>query len=228
MFEAATPPRWTRHLVYRSERTRTTWMLRFGLAALVLAALYLTSGWWTVAIGRSLVCDADLEASDAILIENLEPDYLLFEKARNLRLAGLAPRVLVAVPTDPDGQEPNGVALGTAQLMATIARAGRIEFVPIREMEPITLNAARDILRFLAREQIRSVIVVTPLFRSRRSALVNAATLGRAGIVVRCAPVEGSRGVGTWTHSWHGIQVVAEQWLKLQVLSVLGAAIPFE
>jgi hypothetical protein len=210
------PPPWTTHLVYRAERTRTTWTLRLGVATLALTALYLTSGWWTVAIGRSLVCDADLDPSEAILIEDLDPDYLLFERARNLRLAGAAPRVLVAVPTDPDGREPNNVALGITEVMATIARVGRIEFVPIRETEPITLNAARDILRFLAREQIRSVIVVTPLFRSRRSALVNAATLGRAGIVVRCAPAEGSRGVNSWTRSWHGIQVVAEQWLKLQ------------
>ncbi len=82
-------------------------------------------------------------------------------------------------------QEPNDVALGIAEVMARIARVGAIEIVPIREVEPITLNAARDVQRFLEREHIRSVIVVTPLFRSRRSALVYGATLGRAGIAVR-------------------------------------------
>ena len=99
--------------------------------------------------------------------------------------------------------------------MARIARIGTIEIVPTREIEPITLNAARDVQQFLEREHIRSVIVVTPLFRSRRSALVYAATLGNAGIAVRCEPVEGSRGVDTWARSWHGIQEVVEQWLKL-------------
>ncbi len=78
------------------------------------------------------------------------------------------------------------------------------------------LNAARDIQRFLEREHIRSLIVVMPLFRSRRSALVYAATLGRAGITVRCEPVQGSVKVDSWTQSWHGIQNVMEQWLKLQ------------
>jgi hypothetical protein len=53
------------------------------------------------------------------------------------------------------------------------------------------------------------------MFRSRRSALVYEATLGRAGVTVRCEPVKGTRGVDTWTASWHGIQQVAEQWLKL-------------
>jgi hypothetical protein len=78
------------------------------------------------------------------------------------------------------------------------------------------LNAVRDMQRFLEREHIRSLIVVMPLFRSRRSALVYAAILGRAGIAVRCEPVQGPVGVDNWTRSWHGIQDVLEQWLKLQ------------
>jgi hypothetical protein len=216
MLESSTIPRWTRHLVYRAEHTRTTWKLRLGLLTLVIVALWLTSGWWTVAIARSLACDASRAPSDAILVENFDPDYLLFERATQLRRAGLAARVFVPIGTDPSTQEPNAVALGTAQVMATISRIGAIEIVPIREVEPITLNAARDVQRFLERERIHSVIVVTPLFRSRRSALVNAATLGRAGITVRCEPVQGSPGVNTWTRTWHGIQDVVQQWLKLQ------------
>ncbi len=207
---------WTRHLFYRAEHTRTTWKLRLGLLTLVILALSLTSGWWTVAIARGLVCDASVAPSDAILVENFDPDYLLFERARQLRRAGLASRVLVPVATDPGTSEPNDVAMGIVQVMATIARTGPVEMVPTRQVEPITLNAARDLQRFLEREHIRSVIVVTPLFRSRRSALVYGATLGRAGIAVRIEPVEGSRGVTTWTRTWHGVQEVLEQWLKLQ------------
>ena len=147
-----------------------------------------------MAIGRSLVCDASLAPSDAILIENFDPDYLLFERARELRRAGLAARVLVPVHTDRGTQEPNDVALGFAEVMARISRVGSIEVIPIREVEPISLNAARDIQRYLEREHIRSVIVVAPLFRSRRSALIYGATLGSAGIAVRCEPVQGSTG----------------------------------
>jgi hypothetical protein len=208
--------RWTRHLFYRAEHTRTTWGFRLGLLALVVLALWPTSGWWAAAIARSLVCNASLAPSDAILIENFDPDYLLFERARQLREARLAARVLVPVRTDPGTSTPNDVALGIAQVMARISRVGEVEIVPTREVEPTTLNAARDVQRFLERERIRSVIVVTPLFRSRRSALVYSATLGRVGIAVRYQPVQGSRGVDTWTRSWHGIQDVMEQWLKLQ------------
>jgi hypothetical protein len=212
--------RWTRHLFYRAERTTTTWTLRLGVLAIVVVAVWLTGPWWTAAVGRSLVCDASVGRSDAILIENFDPDYLLFERAARLRRAGLAPRVLVPVNADRGGSVANGVSLGTAELMARIARLGPFDVIPLRHEEPISLNAAWDLLRFLEKERVRSVIVVSPLFRSRRSAMVYAATFGRAGITVYCQPVEGSRGVNTWTKSWHGMQEVAEQWLKLQYYRV--------
>jgi hypothetical protein len=207
---------WTRHLFYRTEHVRTTWTLRLGLLAIVIAALWVTRGWWTVAIARSLVCDASRAPSDAILVENFDPNYLLFERARELRRAGLAARVLVPIRIDPGTSQANDVALGTAEVMARVAGLGPMDIVPIREVEPISLNAARDVQRFVEQEHIHSVLVVTPLFRSRRSALVYGATLGNAGVMLRCEPVEGTQDVNTWTLSWHAMQNVMEQWLKLQ------------
>lgn len=215
MRESSDVPRWTRHFVYRTEHTRTTWKFRVGFVAAVVATAWLTRGWWTASIARSLVCEANRAPSDAILVENFDPDYLVFERAAWLRQAGFATRSLVPVHAD-SGAEPNAVALGAADMMAKIARLGAMEIVPIRDVEPISLNAAYDVLRFIEGERIRSVIVVSPLFRSRRSALVYGATLGRAGITVRCEPVRGTQEMNTWTRSWHGVQNVAEQWLKLQ------------
>jgi hypothetical protein len=74
--------------------------------------------------------------------------------------------------------------------------------------------------RFLERERIRAIIVVTPVLRSRRSQLVYDATLARAGIAVRYQPVRGTVEVEAWTRSWHGVQDVLEQWLKLQYYRV--------
>jgi hypothetical protein len=216
MLDSANVPRWTRHFVYRAEHTRTTWKLRFGCAAVIVVTAWLTSGWWTVALAGSLVCDANGAPSDAILVENFDPDYLVFERATRLRRAGLAARVLVPIRTDPGTSKVNDVALGTAEVMANIARLGTIEVVPTREVEPVSLNVALDVLQFIEREHIRSVIVVSPFFRSRRSALVYGATLGRTGITVWCEPAHGTSGVDTWVRSWHGIEDVAEQWLKLQ------------
>jgi hypothetical protein len=178
--------------------------------------LTLTSGWWTRAIARSLICERDIAPSDAILIENFDPDYLLFERARMLRHDGLAERVLVPLPTNDSTQQPNAVAQSIAHTMAELSRIGTVEMVPIRLVEPISLNAAHDIRRFLEHEAIRSIIVVTPLFRSRRSALVYHTALDRAGVAVRCEPVARTRGTEDWTGTAHGIQDVFEQWAKLQ------------
>ena len=207
---------WKRHFVHRTERVRTTWKFRIGLVVLVMAAAWVTRGWSSVAIAQSLVCSDRLAASDAILIDNFDPDYLTFERATELRKSGLAERVFVPVQANRDPSTPSAVALGTAEVMARIARLGTFEVIPVRLVEPITLNAAHEVQRYLGREGIRSVIVVSPMFRSRRSELVYAATLGRAGITVGCEPVQGTRGVDTWMASWHGVQQVAEQWLKLQ------------
>jgi hypothetical protein len=211
----ATYPDWTRLFVYRAERIRTTW--RFRIASLTLATfmLWLTAGWWSAAIGRSLVCEARRERSDAILIENFDPDYLLFEWARTLRSEGLAPLLLVPIRRDKSGSL-NEVSQGVAELMARISQVGDVEFVPIREVEPISLNAARDVRHYLVERGVRSVIVVSPIFRSRRSELVYRTTFTPAGIAVRCQPVRTDVTPETWTHTWHGIQRIAEQWLKLQ------------
>jgi hypothetical protein len=184
--------------------------------ALLLLIAWPTSGWWSVAVAESLVCDANAAPSDAILVENFDIDYLTFETAARLRNAGVASRVLVPVAADGDPLQPKGVQLGVTELMAKFAHLGSIEVVPIREVEPISLNAARDVLGFIQREGIRSVVVVSPLFRSKRSAIVYGATLGAAGITVRCEPSQHIQDPHTWTQSLHGIQNVAEQWSKLQ------------
>jgi len=234
MRESFNTPRWTRHFVYRTEHTRTTWKFRLAFVAVVVVSAWLTRGWWSVAIARSLVCEENHAPSDAIIVENLDANYMAFKRAAGLRRAGFASRVLVPIPTEPGSSEPSAVGLGTAEVMANVARLDAIETIPMRTVEPISLNAARDVLRFVERERIRSVIVVSPLFRSRRSALVYGATLGRAGITVRCEPVEETPNVNTWTLTWHGVQDVVEQWVKLQYYRLyvlpfrLGAEGPIE
>ena len=214
MQEPSNSGSWTRHFVHRTARLRTTWKFRVGFVVFIVLVAWLTSGWWTVAVARSLVCETNPAPSDAILVENLDADYLLFERATALRRAGFASRVIV--PIKMDGDQPNMVAIGTAKLMASIARVGEFDIVPMHEVEPISLNAARDVLRFVTRERIRSVLVVAPYFRSRRSSLIYEATLGRAGIRVTCEPVRGLQTDNTWPLTLHGIQNVLEQWLKLQ------------
>src|SRR5262249_42871878 len=125
-------------------------------------------------------------------------------------------RAVVPVQVSSDPLIPNAIEQGIAELMARQARMGSWETIPIREVEPITLNAATQIRDYLGRSAVNSVIVVSPGFPSRRSMLVYRAVLGEAGMQVRCDPVFGITTPNRWTDTWHGIQGVAEEFLKLQ------------
>ena len=207
---------WQRHFVYRKVSLKTTWKLRLALLMLVLLIGAVTRGFWTLRIGQSLVCTEEMVPSDIILVENFDPDYLLFERAAALLKAGFASRVLVPTPVWGEPAKPNPVSQGIAEVMARVARLQEIEFLPIRTIEPISLNAALQIRDFLTKAQRRSVMVVTPGFRSQRSLLVYQAVLAPAGIKVYCVPVSGEKTARNWTKTWHGVQDVIEQWLKLQ------------
>jgi uncharacterized SAM-binding protein YcdF (DUF218 family) len=207
---------WRRWLVVRKETVRTTWTLRLALLVLVVVLVPATRDVWAPWVGWSLVCRDETGPAEAILIENFDRNYLLFERAERLLRAGAARRVLVPVPMWRDTGNPNAVEQGIAEVMGRIARLPTFELLPIREIEPISLEAAYQIRDALRREGLQSVLVVAPGFRSRRSALVYERVLGAAGVTVRCLPVFGTKTPENWTASWHGIQEVTEQLLKLQ------------
>ncbi len=166
-------------------------------------------------LGHSLVHRDEIERSDALIIENFDPDYLLFEEARKLLSDGWGRRVLVPVQTSTNGDRPNAVSKGFVEVMARIARIPEPELIPVREAEPISLTVARQVQDKLVDEGIVSVIVLSPGFRSRRSFLVWSAVLEPAGIRVSVAPVFGERTPENWRDTWHGWQEVVLQWLKL-------------
>ena len=163
------------------------------------------------------MCEQRLERSDAILIENFDPSYLVFERAGELRNAGLGRRMFV--PTQP-GSIPGESDLVSAGFVDVLTRAARLseapQMIPVREVEPVSLNVAYQVRAVLQKEHVQSVIVVSPGFRSRRSALVYGKVFGEAGIATYCVPVFAASTPDNWTRTWHGIQDVTEQYLKLQ------------
>jgi hypothetical protein len=194
---------------------RTLWKFR---ALIVLAfilsviAAHEPLASWAAA---SLVCKEKIGPVDALLIEDFDHEYLLYERARLLGNAGISNRVLVHVRSDSPGN-PNAVAKGFVGVMTQIARLQNAEIVPVREIEPITLNVASQMRTFLEKEDIRSVALVTSGFRSKRSSLIYDRVMADTGIDVHCVPVFGRGGLSNWTDTWHGIQNVAEQFSKLQ------------
>jgi hypothetical protein len=67
----------------------------------------------------------------------------------------------------------------------------------------------------LTHAHVRSVLVLAPAFRSKRSSLVYKTVLGQAGIDVSCLAIYGQHTPENWMRTWHGIQVVTEQSIKL-------------
>lgn len=211
------PRGWRRYLFYRTECIKTTWTFRGACLAGVLLVLLVTRGWWIAQIGGGLICEEALRPAEAILVDNLDTSYVLFERAAALHRGGMGGRVFVTVPAVPESDTPNLVSAEIAKVMARVARLPHMEMIPVHGIEPISLHAAYQVREVLERERIGSVLLLAPLFRSRRSALVHEAALAGAGIAVYCVPVATSRKTRVaWAETWHGIQEVAEQFLKLQ------------
>lgn len=206
---------WQRHFFYQRVSWRTTWKLRLSVLFLALFIARLTQGLWALKIGQSLVCQERIEHSDALLIDNLDPTYLIFERAAAFERAQVSTRAFVPVRAEADPELPNTVSKDIAEVMAGVAHLPNMQFIPVQESEPISLNAAQQIRDVLEREHVRSVVVVSPGFRSRRSFLVYTSVLTPAGIAVGCAPVFGPTTVKNWTTTWHGIQDVGLQFVKL-------------
>jgi hypothetical protein len=74
------------------------------------------------------------------------------------------------------------VTEGVVDLMARFAHLRNWENIPVREIEPISLNAALQASAVLRRQGVWSFGLVTPGFRSRRSSLVYDAVLRRDGV----------------------------------------------
>ena len=213
-----TDRRWTRFFFYRKEVLKTTWTLRLLVLASVLLLPWITRGLWAGALGKGLLCEEQGGGTgvDAIVVENFDVNYLVFERASELKRKGLTARVLVPVQAAPDNGEPDLVFGQIAELMGRTARIGELTMIPVREAEPISLNTAYRVRDFLLKEGIRSVALVAPAFRSRRSAMIYGTVLAPEGISMQCVPVFGEQTPESWLDTWHGVEQILEQYVKLE------------
>jgi hypothetical protein len=207
---------WRRYFFYRKEVWKTTWTFRLLVLFVFVAPVLLTHHFLADHIGKSLVCEEHASPSDAILVENFDPEYLTFERAATLKSQGVSSRVLVPVLASSDPEKTNASSAGVVGEFARVARLSDLTLIPVHTTEPITLNTAAEVRDYLLRENIRSVVFVTPGFRSQRSVLVYEKIFTPAGIKFGCIPVFGIETPDNWTENWHGIQDVVLQLAKLQ------------
>lgn len=133
------------------ESVKPTWKLRLALLILVMLGAFVTRDFWSMRIGQSLVCTEQLSQGDLILVENIDPYYMLFERAATLQKAGFAARVLIPVQISHESERASAIAIGVAELMGPVSQIQMSEVMPIRVREPISLNAAYEIRDFLTK-----------------------------------------------------------------------------
>jgi hypothetical protein len=194
-----------------------TWTARILLFVLILTLIASTRNIWSPPLAWYLVCSSSEQEADVIVVENLSYDFLLFEKAADLMNRGVAHSALVLVQASGHNpNEPGPVPRGIAEVMITAARLRNAELLPIEQREPITLNAARQVAAHLkSRLNLNSALIVTSGFRSKRTQAAFSSVLGEVGIAVSCMPVWKGSHPDNWTTTWHGIQEVCHQYLKL-------------
>jgi hypothetical protein len=208
--------RWTGYLITRKEVVKTTWIFKAASITALALLVYLLKPVWAHALAESLVCGQSgrVERVDAILIDD-ESNYLLFERARLFQESGLSSTVIAPVRVFADGSV-STVSAAMVDVLARLARVKHVTTVPVSNVEPISMNAALRIKRFVEENGVRSVMVVSPAFRSERSMMIYRAVLEPVGVLAHCAPVFGERSADNWTGTWHGMQDVALQFAKLQ------------
>ena len=207
---------WQRHFFYRTESLKTTWKFRVLVAAAVILPGVLARGWCALWIARSLVCAPEIAPSDAILLDNFNPSYPVFQRAAELQSNAVGGRILVPVSVLGDSDVFNPFSKALAELMVQYSRLRDWEMLRVTQHEPISLNAAAQIRDYVAAHGIRSVTVVSPGFRSRRSWLTYRTVFNDIQVQVHCVPVFTTRNPVRWTNTWHGVQEVGEQYVKLQ------------
>lgn len=197
-------------------RVKNKWKILVCLCLVSILSWFFARSYLIDAIGRSLVYEGPAEKSEILLIENFDNEYLLFKKAAQLKLDGLGKLIIVPVQADLNSDLPEHISLKVAEVLCQEAGMVAPQIVTVKYKEPISLNVARQLAHVLQTNKVQSVLIITSGFRSRRTYLVYHSVLAPLGIRVSCLPVFDYSSPSNWTKSWHSMQEVFLQFLKLQ------------
>ena len=169
------------------------------------------------AIGGFLVVGDPIQKSDAVVLLSGGDDARLAEAAQ-IHQSGLA-NILLLTET---GTIPQGGGPRASSLLGQQAAAAGIPQDAIRTMlgkSASTLDEASAVLDYCQQEGLKTIIVVTDPYHSRRSQIIFRSVFSRSGIVVLILPVRDHwYQSSTWFFSLRGWKTTLTEYAKLTAL----------
>ncbi len=178
------------------------------LVAFALAAFF-THPLWLPAFGTFLVQTQPPQKADAVIV--LAGDYSGSRILRGADLVrdGLAPFALVSGPWEMYGHNEAHLAIS----FAVSKGLPQQWFRPVLHRSDSTREEAVVFRDWLAREQLRRVLVVTSNFHTRRAGAIFRRTIPGVEIVMIAAPWPGLDPASWWT-TRAGRKVIFQEWVK--------------
>lgn len=164
----------------------------------LLAVTVISYRAWLPLLGEFLVVDDPLRPADAVLPLAGEPQRVGY--AAELYVAGLARRLLITpLPLDDPGSRERTVRRGIDTAVRLGVPSGAITVVP--EAGSSTYQEARNVRRLLEEQGLRSLLVVTSAWHTRRASIAFHDAFRGSGIAlsVHALPAEA---YSYWGHSY--------------------------
>jgi uncharacterized SAM-binding protein YcdF (DUF218 family) len=204
-----------------------TWLGTLGVGVLVgLGALYLTRALWLPAIGAFLIVSDPLTPAEVVL--PLAGDLERVYYAAKLHQTGYAERVLLTnLPLET--QPARDAHLRRVRAIATAAGVPETQLVVVPEIAWTTFSEAQNVRAELERLGVRSLLVVTSPWHTRRARMGLRKVFRGSGIRLSVRPVPPDAlppgalhpyRPRTWWHARSTRLTTLDEYLKLAAYAV--------
>jgi len=184
----------------------------------VLAAL---AAWLPFAGSLLIAADQPVGADAIVVLAGNSPGRL--PRAQELRAAGFSNLLIVSNErVHTHGLETTWLALYRAGISAPDLPANAVVVLDDPPPES-TIDEARRSADVLASRGLRSALLVTDAFHSRRASLLFRAVFAHRGLTIRSTPVPDLLDLAHWWAHPLAARRVAEEWTKLVWYLVQGA-----
>ncbi len=187
------------------------------LTLTLLLTLFLTAPLWLPLPARFLIIrQTSLEPAD--LLHVLGGNALRAEGAARLYHKGLAPRLLTTGALIPKDLQALGLLLPEAEVSARALQRHGVprSAIQILRQGTSTYEEAVALREYARTHALRSVIIVTSEFHTRRARWIFQKVVGRGGIRIQVAALpDADYSAATWWKNEEGLIAFNNEWVKL-------------